>query len=124
MLLHPSMPASGPVSVVFDGTDGAVEALQVVGDLAQKEGGSLNIALSSSSRSEANLWRETLIGRLRQRGIEAVFDVLASNGAADVIDWARNRQAGLVVVSRNQQLASDESLDELLERCPTSLLLI
>jgi hypothetical protein len=124
LLLHPSMRSSGAIAVVYDGGMAAERTLDVAADLAEEVGGLFVVALASSSGDDAMGWREGIAEQLRDREIDPAFDVIASTKAQDVLDWARGRQAGLVVVSRDQQVASDDQLEEILDKFPTSLLLL
>ena len=129
LLLHPEAPAGGALVLAYDGSAGADAALLAALEVADEDGGSIEVALLSGRTAEVERWaeaiRQTLAdypargGRFRARLI-----VLPGGGLEDVCRTAARLGASLIVLGADLALAQHDAGRRALERVGCSVLLV
>ncbi len=129
LLLHPEAPAGGALVLAYDGSAGADAALLAALEVADEDGGSIEVALLSGRTAEVERWasaiRQTLAdypargGRFRARLI-----ALPGGGLEDVCRTAARLGASLIVLGADLALAQHDAGRRALERVGCSVLLV
>lgn len=129
LLLHPEAPSGGSLVLAYDGSAGADAALLAALEIADEDGGAIEVALLSGRTAEVERWavaiRQTLAdypargGRFRARLI-----ALPGGGLEDVCRTAARLGAALIVLGADLALAQHDAGRRALERVGCSVLLV
>jgi hypothetical protein len=129
LLLHPDAPAGGPLVLAYDGSAAADAALVAALEIADDDGGVIEVALLSGRTAEVERWAEAIQqtlagypgggGRFRARLIS-----LPGGGLEDVCRTAARLGASLIVLGAELALAQHDAGRRALERVGCSVLLV
>lgn len=129
LLLHPGAPAGGSLVLAYDGSAGADAALLAALEVADEDGGAIEVALLSGRTAEIERWAEAIRrtladypaggGRFRARLI-----ALPGGGMEDVCRTAARLGASLIVLGADLALAQHDAGRRALERVGCSVLLV
>jgi hypothetical protein len=122
LLLHPEAPDDGPVLVAFDGSEAARAALAAASEIADRDGGLIEIALLTGRAEQASAWAGEIAGALAESALRARFVHLPRVGLDDVCPLAIRQHGSLLVVPADLALA--DAGGRALERVPCSVLLV
>ncbi|VUX47667.1 hypothetical protein DF3PA_60146 [Candidatus Defluviicoccus seviourii] len=129
LLLHPEAPAGGSLVLAYDGSAGADAALLAALEVADEDGGAIEVALLSGRTAEVERWAETIRqtladypargGRFRARLI-----AFPGDGLEGVCRTAARLGASLIVLGADLALAQHDTGRRALERVGCSVLLV
>ena len=129
LLLHPDAPAAGPLVLAYDGSAAADAALVAALEIADQDGGTIEVALLSGRATDVERWAEviqqTLADSAAGRGrFRARLISLPSGGLEDVCRTAARLGASLIVLGADLALAQHDAGRRALERVGRSVLLV
>ncbi|MFZ1414851.1 MAG: hypothetical protein WAS73_09785 [Defluviicoccus sp.] len=129
LLLHPDAPARGPLVLAYDGSAAADAALLAALEIADQDGGVIEVALLSGRAADVDRWAQAIqqtltdypaaSGRFRARLIS-----LPRGEVEDVCRTAARLGASLIVLGADLALAQHDTGRRALERVLCSVLLV
>lgn len=124
LLLHPATPTAGPVLVAYDDTDAAKAALAAAAQIADQDGGVIEVALLSGRPSAADAWARSITNALAGSPIGVNFVHLPHSSLEGFCRLATRQRASLLVVGADLALAHDDGGRRALEGVGCSVLLV
>jgi nucleotide-binding universal stress UspA family protein len=124
LLLHPETPVLGPVLVAFDGSAVGWTALTAAAQVADQDGGVIEVALLSGRLDEAEGWRAEIASLLAGSRLKVRFLHLPKARLEDLCLAADREGATLLVVGAERARAVDETGRRALERLACSVLIV
>ncbi len=124
LLLHPDAPDDGPVLVAFDGSDAARAAFAAGAEIADRDGGQIEVALLSGRVEQAKDWAEEISALLTGSPLRARFVHLPPLGLESLCPLATRQRASLIVLPADLALAERDAGGRALERVACSVLLV
>lgn len=130
LLLHPQAPAGGPLVLAYDGSTEADAALLAALEIADQDGGVIDVALLSGRTADIERWAQAIQATLGAygpgagRSFRARLISLPSGGLEDVCRTAARLNASLIVLGADLALAQRDAGRRALERVGCSVLLV
>jgi nucleotide-binding universal stress UspA family protein len=112
------------VFVAYDGSPAADHAVQVAIEIADRDGGRLDVLLLTRRLDEARIWESRLVAAAAGRALGLRFMHAPDVPAADLCATAARLGAALMVLGAGQDMARDAAGRALIERVPCSVLLV
>jgi hypothetical protein len=123
-VLSAAVPATAPIMVLYDGSDGGKQALDVAGALVAADEGRLSVVLVARERTTSRMLREDAFRRLSEHGDRADFRVVVRPSLDGLAWWIRTLGSGLLVLPCNGRHLQGEGLCRLVEAVPNPILLV
>lgn len=124
LLLRPGSPVSGPVLLAYDGSEAARQALAAASEIADRNGGGIEVALLTGRVDQAETLRREVEKALAGTRLTVGVVHIPKGELTDLCRWARRERVSLMVVSAGQSIVKGEGIRQLLERIGCSLLLV
>lgn len=124
LLLRPGASAGGPLLLAYDGSVSAGQALAAAIEIADEDGGRIEIALLADRLDQAEALRREVEQVLAAVPVEIRFVHLPKADAEALCAWAGKRRASLMVLGAGLPLLKGAAIRRLLERVACSLLLV
>ena len=123
LLLHPQT-GDGPVLVAFDGSEAAWHGLATAAQVADVDGGRIEVALLAERVALADGWAREISARLRESELAADFLLMPRADARMLCELAARRHCTLLVLGADRTLGEGEAARSLLHRATCSVLLV
>ena len=113
-----------PVFVIYDGSEGAVKALEVAVSLNEVLASGLIVYLVAESREEGDALQIEVSKKLDKMGTRAAFRTIVSPDFRDLAWMLRNEKAGPVVLPCDKKHVSEKYLCSLVDEIVNPVLLV
>lgn len=124
LLLHPDAADDGEVLVAFDGSEAAHAALAAAAEIADRDGGQIEVALLTGRLEEAKGWAEQIAAGLAAGALRLRFLHLPKRGLDDICPLANRPRTALLVLPAELALAERDAGGRALARVACSVLLV
>ncbi len=124
LLLRPGGAIGGPVLVAYDGSDEALRALAAAAEIADLDGGVIEVALLTGRLDQAETWQREVVAALVDVGPTEKVVHMPKAGLDDLCRIAEREGASLMVLGADLVLKEKEPGRRLLERVDCSVLLV
>lgn len=124
LLLHPRGLTGGPVLVAIEDAGAASHALTVAAQIADQDGGAIDVVLLHGRVAEAEQAGEVIAAVLAGRRISLQLIHAPKAGVQTLIEIAVARRSTLLVLGADRVLSEGEQAQRLLPRIPCSVLLL
>lgn len=123
LLLHPQS-GDGPVLVAFDGSEAAWHGLATAAQVADVDGGRIEVALLAERVALADGWAREIGARLADSELSATFLLTPRADVRLLCALATHRRCTLLVLGADRTLGEGEVARSLLYRAACSVLLV
>ncbi len=123
LLLHPH-PGDGPVLVAFDGSEAAWHGLATAAQVADVDGGRIEVALLAGRVALADAWAREIRVRLAKSETSVTFVLTPRADVRVLCELAGRRHCALLVLVADRTLEEGEAARSLLRRAACSVLLV
>jgi nucleotide-binding universal stress UspA family protein len=124
LLLRPTGAVGGPVLVAYDGSDESRQALAAAAEIADLDGGVIEVALLTGRLDRAEAWQREVETTLADVGSTVKYIHLPKAGLDDLCKIAERQGASLMVLGADLVLKENEPGRRLLERVRCSVLMV
>jgi nucleotide-binding universal stress UspA family protein len=124
LLLHPRGATGGPVVVAFDDSEAAWHGLAVAAQVAEQDGGAINVVLLHGRPEQAEQAGTEIVRALAATRLTAELLHSPKAGLRTLTEIARGRHAALLVLGADRALAEADDSRRLLQRLDCSVLLV
>lgn len=123
-VLSAEVPKAAPVIVLYDGSEGADQALDIAATLVASDDDRLSVVLIAESREASQRLHENASRRLAARGVDADYRVVRHPSLEGLAWWIRTLGSGLLVLPCGGHGLQGEGLCGLVEAVPNPILLV
>jgi nucleotide-binding universal stress UspA family protein len=124
LLLHPDAPAGGPVLIAYDASAAAKGALNAAAQIADEDGGAIEVALLSGRVDDTRAWAKEIADAFAGSRLRISFVHLPKRGLEEFCRLAALQRASLMVLSADLALSEPDASRRALERVGCSVLLV
>jgi nucleotide-binding universal stress UspA family protein len=124
LLLRPTGAVGEPVLVAYDGSDEARQALAAAAEIADLDGGVIEVALLTGRLDRAEAWQREVETTLADVGSTVKYIHLPKAGLDDLCKIAERQGASLMVLGADLVLKENEPGRRILERVRCSVLMV
>lgn len=123
LLLRPGAPV-GPVLVAYGGTEVDHRALEAAAEIAQHDGGLVEIAMLAERADQAEAWRSDISATLAHTHLTLRFLPMPRADMEDLCVAATRRGSSLMVLGADQNILKGAAAQRALARAGCSVLLV
>jgi nucleotide-binding universal stress UspA family protein len=124
LLLRPEGAVGGPVLIAYDGSDEARQALAAAAEVADEDGGMIEVALLTGRLDQAETWQRDVAATLADVGAAVKYVHMPKAGLDDLCKVAEREGASLMVLGADLVLKKNEPGRRILERVRCSVLML
>jgi len=124
LLLRPEASIGGPVVVAYDGSDEARQVLAAAAEIADLDGGVIEVALLTRRLDQAETWQREVASALGELGPTTKFIHMPRAGLKELCQIVEREDASLMVLGADLVLRENEPGRRVLERVGCSVLLV
>lgn len=124
LLLRKGANLSGAVLVAYDGSPAANEALELGIELAEHDGGTVEVVFLTESLVALRDWQEAVSSRVRGRPVVALYHYMPHPDLNELYREARRQHATLMVLEASLPLLEGAAAQKLLSHMDCSVLLV
>ncbi len=124
LLLRPGAAGGGPVMVAYGGTEVDRRALKAAAEIAQHDGGIVEIAMPATPADRADQWRRDISAALANTHLTVRFLAMPRGTLEDLCAAATHRGVSLLVLGGDSNVLTGGAALRAFERAGCSLLLV
>jgi len=124
LLVEHGVPVAPSVLVMYDGSEGALHALDAAARLAKASGTHLTALLLADAPEEAERLEREVVHQIESRGVQLRFHALRQTDVPSLLRAVHREGGGLIVLSGRSAVLTQETIQKLLDRIRNPVLVV